>query len=356
VNASRFLVDVISTGTLLGLGPGSAPQEVGAVLGEEFGENRSAGLLWRDYGLAEFVWERQDTGQPWRGRHFVVQAHRLNTISPQGPDLVGPALRAVYGTFMPVMLPGIDVIAASLAAEGWPLREIRAADPEAREYWQPDSGVTVVTTSAEARGPELIHKIFAGLPANHLDPSAPVPERSSTAERLRYLRGLPAPERLRWIERHRPTHAASRPNWWLMHLQGVDGFLYRQPAQLAQWVELKLWLIEQSQTDGTFTAHDTALRRAQFIGELHIRCVPLPPVAGLPTADELVRACLDAIPGSPNDLPRATDLHRLTHSEMQCSRRAKNLISAAEPHGERVRDPDLAERLRRCSELKPHLV
>ena len=130
MNALRFLVDVISTGTLLGLGPDCTPQEVGAVLGEEFGENRSAGLLWRDYGLVEFVWERRDARQPWRGRHFVVQAHRLDTTGPQGPDLVGSALRAVYGTFMPAMLPGIDTVAASLAAEGWPLREIRAADPK----------------------------------------------------------------------------------------------------------------------------------------------------------------------------------------------------------------------------------
>jgi hypothetical protein len=73
------------------------------------------------------------------------------------------------------------------------------------------------------------------------------------------------------------------------------------------------------------------------------------PAAILPSADTVVRECLDAIPVSVDQvamLDDRRDLSMLTRQEMRDSRRAKNLANAAEGHLADLDDPDLARRLR----------
>ena len=79
----------------------------------------------------------------------------------------------------------------------------------------------------------------------------------------------------------------------------------------------------------------------------------------LPSADTVVRACLDAIPVSLDHVAVLTDrqnLHALDRQEMLESRRAKNLLNAAELHQADLDDPDLADRLRAWLAIKPRLV
>lgn len=69
-----FYVDVVTTGTVLGVGPEASPDRVTAVLGPDFAENAfGAGSMFRDYGLAEFFWDRPSAEQPWSGHHFTLQ-------------------------------------------------------------------------------------------------------------------------------------------------------------------------------------------------------------------------------------------------------------------------------------------
>jgi hypothetical protein len=79
----------------------------------------------------------------------------------------------------------------------------------------------------------------------------------------------------------------------------------------------------------------------------------------LPSADEVVRACLQAIPIGVEEvalLDDDRDLRRLDLMQMRQSRRAKNLVNAAQWHRDHVRDGDLADQLRRWTAVKPRLV
>lgn len=81
--------------------------------------------------------------------------------------------------------------------------------------------------------------------------------------------------------------------------------------------------------------------------------------SSLPSADIVVRACLDAIPVSLDRVAVSTDgqhLHALQHQEMLDSRRAKTLLNAAELLQADLEDPDLVNRLRAWLAIKPRLV
>jgi len=79
----------------------------------------------------------------------------------------------------------------------------------------------------------------------------------------------------------------------------------------------------------------------------------------LPSADTVVRACLDAIPVSFDQVAVLTDrqnLYALQRQAMLDSRRAKNLVNAAERHLADLNDPVLDYRLRAWLAIKPRLV
>jgi hypothetical protein len=73
----------------------------------------------------------------------------------------------------------------------------------------------------------------------------------------------------------------------------------------------------------------------------------------------VVRACLDAIPVALADVALVADpdeLNRFGRDALRASRDAKNLVTAASWHADRVRDPDLAARLRDWLAVLPGLV
>jgi predicted nucleic acid-binding protein len=137
-----FYVDVVTTGTLLGVGPADSPDRVAEVFGADFGENISGGRgMCRDYGLAEFHWDRASPGHPWSGHHFTLQVHRL---AYRDRTLVSDALRARYGRFTPRLR--FAELRRLLERRGVLLLEIPespANAPYFRTFWQPDSRVAV---------------------------------------------------------------------------------------------------------------------------------------------------------------------------------------------------------------------
>ncbi|WP_328923567.1 hypothetical protein OG429_02310 [Streptomyces sp. NBC_00190] len=149
-----FYVDVVRTGTVLGLGPGDSPERVAEVFGAEFGENGGRDTLWRDYGLVEFHWQRSRDGDPWSGHHVSLQVHRL---APQDRTRVGGVLRGRYGRFAPRLR--FDKLRRLLERRGVPLVEIPeypSNTPYFRTYWHPASraAVTVIGAYGEYSTPE----------------------------------------------------------------------------------------------------------------------------------------------------------------------------------------------------------
>jgi hypothetical protein len=82
-------------------------------------------------------------------------------------------------------------------------------------------------------------------------------------------------------------------------------------------------------------------------------------LALLPSADDIVRACLDALPVPLNEvamLADRRDLSGLDRTQMRQSRQAKNLVGAAQWHLDDVQNARLASQLREWIDVKPRLV
>lgn len=152
-----FYVDVVTTGTVLGVGPEASPDRVTGVLGPDFAENAfGAGSMFRDYGLAEFFWDRPSAEQPWSGHHFTLQVHRL---AYRDRTLVNGVLRARYGRFTPRLR--FDKLHRLLDRRGVPLLEVPELPvnaPYFRTFLQPESrvAVSVIGTYGEYSTPDKL--------------------------------------------------------------------------------------------------------------------------------------------------------------------------------------------------------
>ncbi|MFE5091889.1 hypothetical protein ACFRCI_16170 [Streptomyces sp. NPDC056638] len=83
-----FFAQVVARSTVRGLDCSSTPDQVTAWLGD-YGENLRGDLMWRDYGLVEFTWERPSRKEPWQGCRFTVQCHRLEHGPTPVPTFAG---------------------------------------------------------------------------------------------------------------------------------------------------------------------------------------------------------------------------------------------------------------------------
>ncbi|WP_035795928.1 hypothetical protein [Kitasatospora mediocidica] len=170
-----FYVDVVTTGTVLGVSPTDPPDRVTEVLGSDFGEHIfDDHTMCRDYGLTEFSWERACADHPWSGHHFSLQVHRL---AHQDRTAADATLRARYGRFTPRLR--FEKLHRLLARRGVPLLELPASPPNApyyRTFWQPDSEVAIVVigTHGEYSTPDNlrvgdVYKIQAPMPADEVE-------------------------------------------------------------------------------------------------------------------------------------------------------------------------------------------
>jgi len=160
--------------------------------------------------------------------------------------------------------------------------------------------------------------------------------------------------RRRWLDGREPAPPAA--NWWLHLLLLIDERWSNQPAQRASWTQLKVWLLAQARSRFGLDAGEVAVRTAYYVSQMRDAGLPS---SILPSADTIVRACLDAIPVSLDHVALLTGQQALSELElpaMRDSRRAKNLVNAAQRHLADLEDPDLAERLRAWLAVKPRLV
>jgi hypothetical protein len=179
--------------------------------------------------------------------------------------------------------------------------------------------------------------------------------RQVAGDWLVHLLGLDEDGRRAWLDRRQPA-PNERANWWLSLLVGIDVQLDTQSGQQADWAELKFWLLRQGKARAVFTEAETAEKLAHFTLTMRRTGVDL---ALLPSADDIVRACLDALPVPLNEvamLADRRDLSGLDRTQMRQSRQAKNLVGAAQWHLDDVQNARLASQLREWIDVKPRLV
>jgi hypothetical protein len=95
MNYIDFLLDTLTTGSALGIRPGSTEETVESAWGSGFMEDvhkRRKMKRW-DYGLAEFSFSR-DPG--WVCTGFTIQLHRL---ADHGNSIVPTTVSSIYGEF-----------------------------------------------------------------------------------------------------------------------------------------------------------------------------------------------------------------------------------------------------------------
>jgi hypothetical protein len=352
-NASsvQFFVDVIARAVVLGVPPDVDPDHVTSVLGNEFGENRWRNVMWRDYGLVEFAWERADGNQPWRGTGLSVQVHRLATI---GPEVANAVLTAHYGR-LPLTVSFAEV-RARLSALSIALVEVPASSPEYREFWQPDSLVSVLVSASDGNDvPEgCIYAISGPLPAEAVASRRDREIAAPLKQAIRHLLDLEDEQRVQWLQRSRLAERADEANWWLFVMLLIRQQVVDRVDRRADWAALYLWAVRQAGV--AFTEAESAQQTARFVTELHRQGFGPELTAVLPSSDSLVEACLRLIPLHRGEIPDTTDLDRLDLPTLRRARWAKNLIEAAAPHLGLVHDQGLAGELVDWIAVLPKLV
>ncbi|MEU9102264.1 hypothetical protein [Streptomyces sp. NPDC048361] len=165
-----FYLDVITTGTVLGAKPTDTPDRVTDILGAGFAENSfDKHSMWRDYGMAEFFWDRRKGQLPWKGHHFTLQVHRL----PWGGETVNSRVRERYGRFERHLR--FDRLEQLLGRRGVHLEDVPDANaPDYSLHWQPSSQVAVMVRRTPEEGGRRrgrsrvgdVHAIYSSLSAD----------------------------------------------------------------------------------------------------------------------------------------------------------------------------------------------
>lgn len=279
-----------------------------------------------------------------------MQAHRLASIT------VVDELVNRYGQF------GEHLRFAQLNAEldrlGYRLQEITGGgDVGYRRYWlaEPRISLLVAATSDGLTDAGDVWSISAPHPPELVAAGKLGAQRRAVKDGLVHLLRLDEYRRGHWIERRQPA-PPDRVNWWLYLLVAIDQQLGDRPAARVEWVELKLWLLEQGRVRTVFTEVDSAERLAYFVLKMRRARVAS---AMLPSADAVVRACLDAIPVALHEVAMLADrqeLCGLDRTRMLHSRQARNLVSAAQWHLDEIEDQHVAAQLREWIDIKPRLV
>ncbi|MFC7535377.1 hypothetical protein [Actinoplanes sp. GCM10030250] len=158
--------------------------------------------------------------------------------------------------------------------------------------------------------------------------------------------------RRQWLDRRRAV--GEEPNWWLHLLLLIDQRWDDRAAERAAWTQLKIWVLAQARR--ALGQGEVAERTAYYVSQMRNAGMA---ESALPSADILVRACLDAIAVPIDQVALLTDRKDIRTLERQAlldSRRARHLINAAEPHLPYLNDPALSHQLRAWLAIKPRLV
>ena len=303
-------VDVVASGSVRGADARCTPDDVTALLGTDFFEHPQKDLLYRSYGpngLIDFWWQRWEPDGDWVGHYFSLKPRRLE---------------------VPLLLA--DLRQAAQAA-GCPLGEPVPDDSGGYvRCHRRESSIEVIADDDEG-------EVFSITANDFLPPPSPW-SRQAVQDSLRHLLGIPDKDRRRWVERRMPEPPELADWWGSLRRECSHQLDLAAPGERDAWVRLRLWLELHAAVSGAFDRADSAMNLAYVVDQLK---------APEPTADEVVRGCLDALPVARADVPTRdnTALARQNLDAMRISRGAKDLVDAALLCRDRVQDPELRAEL-----------
>ncbi|HEY8478235.1 MAG TPA: hypothetical protein VIL71_00255 [Spirillospora sp.] len=351
-----FFVDLVTTGTVLGLDHTSDLATVEEVLGtgRTFPVSRSGDVLVSDFGLVEFGWRRSPARGGWEVTYYGAQTHRLRWLADEGG--IEPPLLERYGPFRRLL--DVGELDAAVRARGFALERVPAANPDCDEYRQPDSGLEVVALSApdeDSWGPKgTVIKMLSG---------GDTAGRAAAWRRFRgreqafrgyaeHLLNLPEADRNAWLDEREPPAGPERADWWAC-LRSTAGRRARGGSRdAARWWRLALALDRHAVERGV----DSEDRAAVALATAVLDAADAGVAGGLPTIDEAVARWLEAVP-APLDRARRLCVERpLDADGVRLSRRLRDQIHAVEPCLARVSSPEVAAGLRAWTDLKPELL
>lgn len=345
----KFFEDIVIIGSVLGADPTSGPDEVTAILGTDFAENRRSQQMWRDYGLVEFFWQRRSGDLPWQGTHFTVQVHRLTSA---GTGVVNDNLRQRYGAIEP--MPSFEALRTAVERHGLQLVELPGASPGCAEFWQPESQASVLVSTGEGDSGRVV-KISVPLTADAVAVRRNRHEASSLSQALDHLVQVSEQDRATWLDRRQPDEP-DRTNWWLHLLALIHNRIYSRPGQQRDWILLYWWALGQARDRRALSQVETAIQSSYFIAGLQRDGVDADVCNLLPPADDVVRTCLDLLPLGLGEAAERLEPNPLSVEAMRRSRQAKSLVTAAAPHLDNLDDEGLAVELRHWIALRTNLV
>jgi hypothetical protein len=288
VSELAFFAQVVARGTVHGLDCSSTPDQVTARLGD-FGENLRHNLMWRDHGLVEFTWERPSRNEPWQGCQFTVQCHRLeHGLTP---------------------VPTFADLRTALTTLDCEVEEITPLTSDLDEYWQPESRVAILVGTRDG----TLHQITGPVAPDYANLRRGLRSSRTERDQIRHLLDASDEDRLRWIGRNQP-HGCERPAWWTGKLAVIDGTVSATPDKQLPCARLLLWMIQQSNELEVFDHAQRAERMAALSANLRWHLGPDELADLLPNADDIVRACLAALPEAGQ-----VDSHRVRHLLNSCA-------------------------------------
>ncbi|ONI77207.1 hypothetical protein ALI144C_34585 [Actinosynnema sp. ALI-1.44] len=276
-----FLAGIVETGAVHGVDADLDPSVVHRVFGECDHVNVNGLSFWWGYGILEIFWDKRESGHGVWGTHFTAQAHRLD-----------PPLRWT-------------ALSGELARRGVEMVELppRQPDQEHVEYFQPVSKIMVMVRRSGGE----IHNVQSRF--QMLYPDHDWGAWDAVKQSLKHALTLSPDERVAWIERGKPAENVAA--WWHYRCRVITGhsWSFGTLPDRADWVKFAFWAWGHAGTLGVpsaVVAREVAAYSA-ILEDLH-------PEFDRPSADSLVRPCLEHLTGamdrSDKDLIAAAALHR----------------------------------------------
>jgi hypothetical protein len=318
-----FFVDLMVTGTVLGLDDTSEIETVHAV----FGQDDFLPPL-DSFGLIEFGWY-QHKGR-WEVTYFGAQAHRLRWLTRD--TMMEPALIERYGEFPDRI--DVDELLVALSRQGIQLEELPYHDEDYVDLWSPVTRMGVLAD----RSSRSVEKMLGRSSRNGWR-SFPGRQETFTAY-AKHLLTLTDTERQTWYDRRDPQE--NRADWWRCLSHAAAGKTGGTDETALRWARLRLALVSAAAERGALPPDEAAVAEVELLADAAENDLPLGTADC--TADDAVARWLATLPASPAgaDLPTA----RLLRDQIHDVQRGLGLLT----------DPGLAEELRRWMAVKPLLL
>jgi hypothetical protein len=324
MGALEFAADTVVSASVLGTDATWQPSQVEKVLGTDFEVGHWHSSMWRSYGVAEFFWERAAQGS-WRNHHFSVQIHRLSVN--QIRKRLNKAIKKRYGKFESVLL--FSELTEALKEKGVPLIELSGASSGYREYWQPDSSMSIlVIDSGEEEG--QVYGIYSEQNAAAAADRQYQNQHSAFEQKVDQLLNTSEGGRVKWLTRYLPE-VHERPNWWRYLCTTMENLVHQRTDQQHDLAKLYFWTLAQSESNNGLTPAETALCTAHFIAAIQRRfsgSTPKELVGTLPATDAVIQRCLSVLPLTGEEFHAPLDLNHPNLESVARKHSTRELVDA----------------------------